>query len=216
MWWNPRCQLGIPLMCSPVSHTQPTGVSPVPQVPGHRCRVSGLRATPGCKSPAVHQLCWLRDTQTPLQQLLKSQSHPMQGDFLPSPPPPPSQEFPPSSGADSSGPSPVTLCSAPAAPCGSGAPGLPSGASLPIAAPSAAHALISPKGLGRHLIQREGTATLQQPAGCHHQGPSTRTSLQEPELSSKPSQRSFLTVPLQFSPVLHPQGPCAAGSHFCC
>lgn len=117
----------------------------------------------------------------------------MQGDFLPSPPPH-SHYFPPSPGADSTGPSPVTLCSAAIAPRGSRASGLPPGASLPgpLAASRAVHVLISPKELGAaelgtYLMQREGAATLQQPAGCHHQGPSTRTYLwdQEPDLSSK-------------------------------
>lgn len=168
-------------------------------------------------APAVLAGKW--DSQIPLQQLLKSQSqsHSMQGDFLPSPPPH-SHYFPPSPGADSTGPSPVTLCSAAIVPRRSRASGLPPGASLPgpLAASCAVHVLISPKELGAaelgtYLMQREGAATLQQPAGCHHQGPSTRTYLwdQEPDLSSKSSLGTFLTVTLQFSQVLHPHGPCA-------
>lgn len=80
--------------------------------------LAGARVSMSVSGPGV--LAADRDSPVPLELLVsQSQSHPMQGDFLPSPPPlPHSQCFPPSSRADSTGPSPVT-------PRGPGASGTP-------------------------------------------------------------------------------------------
>lgn len=186
MWWKPRCQLGIPHMCSSRVTHPARGVSPVPQAQ----LLAGARTSMSCLRAQGHS--WVQTSSCAPAVLAEGQPNPSTAaPQVKGPETPRAGTLPPLSSsslpllpsqlrADSSRPGPGTLCSAPVAPCG--ASGLPSGASFPIAAPSAAHVLISPKGLGR--CKERG----QPPSSSSQLGATTR------DLPPGPGTRSFLKI----------------------